>query len=99
MTRFYKRPILLIEFDPNKSFSLQVSVPERSVTLVHFSYSLLYIAKSKNDLYFLQRSVLNQKHCKKYPEGATRRSVLRKLSQRHNKIARYAANYSKCFLI
>lgn len=23
MTRFYKRPILLIEFDPNKSFSLQ----------------------------------------------------------------------------
>ena len=25
MTRFYKRPILLIEFDPNKSFSLQVS--------------------------------------------------------------------------
>ena len=24
MTRFYKRPILLIEFDPNKSFSLQV---------------------------------------------------------------------------
>ena len=25
MVRFYKRPILLIEFDPNKSFSLQVS--------------------------------------------------------------------------
>ena len=28
MTRFYKRPILLIEFDPNKSFSLQVGVPQ-----------------------------------------------------------------------
>ena len=26
MTRFYKKPVLLIEFDPNKSFSLQVSV-------------------------------------------------------------------------
>ncbi|KAJ7377217.1 DNA repair endonuclease XPF [Desmophyllum pertusum] len=26
MTRFYKRPILLIEFDPNKSFSLQLRI-------------------------------------------------------------------------
>ena len=26
MTRFYKQPVLLIEFDPNKSFSLQVNV-------------------------------------------------------------------------
>ena len=26
MTRFYKKPVLLIEFDPNKSFSLQVHV-------------------------------------------------------------------------
>ena len=32
MTRFYKRPILLIEFDPNKSFSLQVSGPEGAVS-------------------------------------------------------------------
>ena len=24
MTRYYKRPVLLIEFDPNKSFALQV---------------------------------------------------------------------------
>ena len=28
MTRFYKRPILLIEFDPAKSFSLQVCHPK-----------------------------------------------------------------------
>lgn len=25
MTRFYKKPVLLIEFDPTKSFALQVS--------------------------------------------------------------------------
>jgi len=43
MTRFYKRPILLIEFDPNKSFSLQVSVPKGSVILGHFSCSLSWI--------------------------------------------------------
>ena len=43
MTRFYKRPILLIEFDPNKSFSLQVSVPKGDVTLGIFSHSLLYV--------------------------------------------------------
>ena len=53
MTRFYKRPILLIEFDPNKSFSLQVSVPKDAVTLGNFSCSLLHIAKSRNGFYFV----------------------------------------------
>ena len=47
MTRFYKRPILLIEFDPNKSFSLQVSVPKRSVTLDDFLQYLVYCQKQK----------------------------------------------------
>ena len=57
MTRFYKRPILLIEFDPNKSFSLQVSVPECAVTLGNFSHSLLYIAISRNGYLFCAQLV------------------------------------------
>ena len=53
MTRFYKRPILLIEFDPNKSFSLQVSVPSGDVTLGNVSHSPLYSAISRNGFYFV----------------------------------------------
>ena len=53
MTRFYKRPILLIEFDPTKSFSLQVSVLTGAVTLGKFSHSLLCIAISRNGFYFV----------------------------------------------
>ena len=34
MVRFYKRPILLIEFDPNKSFSLQVSIHRNPVVKI-----------------------------------------------------------------
>lgn len=36
MTRFYKRPILLIEFDPTKSFSLQVCKQNNTI-LIQFN--------------------------------------------------------------
>ena len=39
MTRFYKRPVLLIEFDPNKSFSLQVSCPMFDVSYSVYAFS------------------------------------------------------------
>ena len=53
MTRFYKRPILLIEFDPDKSFSLQVSGPEGAVTLGIFTRSFLYVTIRRNGFYFV----------------------------------------------
>ena len=62
MTRFYKRPILLIEFDPNKSFSLQVSVPKGAVTQGNFSYSLLYVAKRRNGSYFIHSLLTRHVH-------------------------------------
>ena len=36
MTRFYKRPILLIEFDPTKSFSLQVCKQNSTTDSIYF---------------------------------------------------------------
>ena len=51
MCRFYRRPVLLIEFDPNKSFALQVSI-------VSAQYLLLVILSTRFHLYF-SGSLLN----------------------------------------
>ena len=95
MTRFYKRPILLIEFDPNKSFSLQVSVLTGAVTLGRFSHGLLYIVISRNGFSVL--SLLEQ-------NASLQDVLMRCCSTQHlvqifylHKICREAARYSFCF--
>ncbi len=61
MTRYYKKPILLIEFDQNKSFSLQVllyfllfhhviTLPYNQYThviLIHFLFNFVFIESFK----------------------------------------------------
>ena len=44
MSRYYKRPVLLIEFDANKPFSLQVCCKEHLVDIFMLNFSeILYI--------------------------------------------------------
>ena len=96
MTRFYKRPILLIEFDPNKSFSLQVSVLTGAVTLGKFFHGLLSIVISRNGFYFVL-SLLEQ-------NASLRDMLMRCCSTQRlvqiislRKICRETARYSTCF--
>ena len=72
MCLHYKTPILLIEFDQNKAFSLQVRQPPFSLFLKLFSYPLSFHNQAYNRpeiRYFFQRHTIKTRNaCNRIPK-------------------------------